>query len=131
MLSKSASIKIPKSLAAVADLYAKTKEERLLLDKQAQSKKDEETLLKDHLISKLQGEQTGVAGKFCRVQAITKLVPQAQDWEAFWKDFNPKTDSDLVQRRLSVTAVNERWDAGKKVSGVVAVHVVDLSVSKL
>ena len=98
---------------------------------EAAAKKAEETAIKDHLISKLQGETTGVAGKLCRVQAVTKLVPLASDWAAFWKAFNPKTDSDLVQKRVSVAAVQARWDAGEKVPGVDAVQIVDLSVSKL
>ena len=130
-MASSTKLVIPKSLAAAADLFHKVKEERLLLDKQAAAKKAEETAIKDHLISKLQGETTGVAGKLCRVQAVTKLVPLASDWAAFWKAFNPKTDSDLVQKRVSVAAVQARWDAGEKVPGVDAVQIVDLSVSKL
>ena len=53
MATKAAALKIPKSLAAVADLYYETKERRLAIEREAKKIAEDEALLKQHLIDNL------------------------------------------------------------------------------
>ena len=133
---KEVPIKLPKTLAAVADRLYIVKNERLALQKEFEKKiealKKEEMVLTDHLINTLpKGEASGIAGKVARASITTKPIPRVEDWNAFWASFKPSRDRDLLQKRLSDTAVKERWDAGKVVPGVSVFNVVSVSLNKL
>lgn len=137
--------KIPKKLAEVADLFYAKKTERLSYNKTIEELKNIEGALKDELIEKLpQGEASGIAGKTCRVSIKKKDVPRVEDWSKLYasivKEYNDhvkrKTGQQdgafaLLTRALADSAVQERWDAGKKVDGVTKFTVTDLSVNKL
>jgi hypothetical protein len=124
--------KFPKTLGACADRVYELRAKRLAMQKEVDAIEAEEKALKVHIIDTLpKSETTGVAGKLARVTVITKQVPQVKDWEAFWKSFNKKTDTDLLQHSLSKPAVEARWEAGKKVAGVEAFTVVTLSINKV
>ena len=127
-----AKFKIPKQLGLCADLLYETKARRLAAQKVVDELAKQESLLKDHLINTLpKGEASGVAGKLARVSIGTKEVFQVKDWDAFWKAFKKGRDEDLLQRRLSDSAVAERFDAGKQVAGVEPFKVVTVSLNKL
>ena len=125
-------MKIPKTLGACADMVYSLKQKRLLIQHEVDELQAQETELRQHIIDTLPKSQaSGVAGKLARVSVVTKVVPRVEDWELFWSKFNPKRDSDLVQRRLSNEAVAARWENGKKVPGVETFTVVSLSINKL
>lgn len=124
--------KFPRSLAACADLYYELRQRRLEGAKALQELEAEERALKQHLIDNLpKAEASGVAGKTARVALVAKQVPQAEDWEALYAYVKRTGSFDLLQRRLSESAVQERWEAGKDVPGVRAFSVLTLSVHKL
>lgn len=125
------SIKLPKTLAACADLYYTTRQERLELDRQADELKKIEAAIKDHLINNLQKDTTGVAGKLCRVQVVIKPEPQVEDWPSFYAYVAKTKSFDLLQRRVSAPAVRERWEANKEIPGISAFQKVDLSIAKV
>ncbi len=135
MATKPAALKIPKSLAAVADLYYTKREERLELQRQAAAIEEDEKLLKQHLIDNLPKSQaTGVAGKLVRVSVTTKEVPQVTDWDKFYAYVaknKAKGGFALLNRAVNAKAINEIWDSGKKVDGVGKFTAVNLSVNKL
>lgn len=127
--------KIPKSLAAAADLYYTTREARLALERQAEANKEFEAALKDHLINNIpKSDATGIAGKVCRVSVQTKAVPQVSDWDKFY-EYVAKNRSKgafaLMNRAVNAKAVKEIWDAGKQVPGVGKFDAVVLSVNKI
>jgi len=125
-------VKFPKTLGACADRIYELRAKRLTAQKEVDAIEAEEKALKEHIINTLpKSETTGVAGKLARVTVVTKQVPQVKDWEAFWKSFNKKTDTDLLQRSLSKAAVEARWEAGKKIAGVEAFTAVTLSINKV
>lgn len=124
--------KFPKSLAACADLLYKTREERLRLAKAVKELDEYETALEEHLIDKLPvSDATGVAGKIARVQIIPKVVPTVKDWDALWKYIFKTKATEFLQRRISVDAVTERWEAGKEVPGVERFNAKKVSVTKV
>lgn len=124
--------KFPKSMGACADLVYQLREKRLAGQKLVDEVEAEEMALKDHIINNLpKSEATGAAGKLARVTVVTKKVPQVRDWDAFWKGFDKKRDIDLLPRSLSKAAVEARWEAGKKIPGVVSFTAVTLSINKV
>ena len=124
--------KMPKTLAACADLYHATNEARLALDKESEVLRKRAAAIKEHIIANLpKSDARGIAGKVVRVTIVKKIKARAADWDAFWAKFDKKRDRDLLQKRLSDEAVNARWEAGKEVAGVEAYTVLDLSVNRL
>jgi hypothetical protein len=127
--------KIPKSLAAAADLYYSTREMRLKLEREAEANKDFENQLKDHLINSIpKSDATGIAGKLCRVSVQTKPIAQVADWEKFYAHVaknRAKGSFALLNKAVNQKAVKEVWDAGKSVPGVEVFNSVVLSVNKV
>ena len=123
---------IPKTLAACADALFKTRAERLAQQKIVDALKEQESALQNHLIDSLsKGDASGIAGKLCSVQVVVKTIPQVENWPAFYA-FIAKTKAfDLLQRRVSDSAVRERWEGGKDVPGVVAFNNPTLSIHQL
>jgi hypothetical protein len=129
---KEAPFKLPKTLAACADLYASLNEARLALDKQSDALKKQASQVKEHIIANLpKSDARGIAGKVVRVTIVKKVKARVADWDAFWAKFDKKKDRDLLQKRLSDEAVNARWEVGKEIAGVESFTVVDLSVNRL
>lgn len=124
--------KFPKHMGACADLLYDLKNRRLAQDKVAGALLEEEKALKEHIIQNLpKSEASGIAGKVARVTVVTKEVPQLKDDDKFFAFMAKNKRWDLMQRRISDTAVREMWDSGKKVPGVEPFTVVTISLNKL
>lgn len=137
-VAKKDPIKLPKTLAACADLYYQKREERLLADKAAAALKSQETFLAEHLIKNLpKSEATGVAGKVARVFVENKddyRPKNAESWKAIWEYIfknKAKGSAALLQRRLSPDAVKEIMESGKPIPGVEKFSYPVLRYSKL
>lgn len=127
-----AKIAIPKKIAQVVDLYAKTREKRLAMEKEVETVAKVEAALRDHLIREIpKGAATGVSGKIARVEIYTDEVPQVEDWNKFYTYVKKNNAFDLLQRRLNGKAVEERWNAKKKVAGVGVFKAVKISLTKV
>lgn len=132
MSAKPTTPKLPKTLALCADrLYAikaiKADAKAVVAGIEA-----EESALTLHLITSLpKTEATGIQGTLCRVSVVPKSVPQVTDWDEFWAKFRVARDRDLIQKRLSSTAVAARWEAGKNVPGVEEIEILTLSINKV
>jgi hypothetical protein len=62
---------------------------------------------------------------------VTKTIPRVADWDKLYA-FVKKTGSfDLLQRRLTDSAIQERWEAGKSVPGVETFNAVSVSINKV
>lgn len=122
----------PKTMGACADRIYSLRLERLAAQKLVDGIEAEEKALKEHIITTLpKSETTGVAGKLARVTVVSKEIPQVRDWDAFYKYVIKNKAFDMLQRRLSDTAVNARLEAGKKVDGVEIFKTVSLSINKV
>lgn len=124
--------KIPKALAACADLLYTTRNERLKIEKQAEELKKQEVLLQEHIIATLPKSQaTGVAGKLARVTIVQKIKPTVKDWDKFYAYVKKNGTFEMLQRRLSDKAIEERWENKKTVPGVEPFTVTTVSVNKV
>jgi hypothetical protein len=124
--------KFPKALGACADRLFELRNHRLAEKKKLDEIQAEETALKNHIIENLpKSEASGVAGKLARVTVVVNQVPQVKDWEAFYKYVKKTGNFDLMQKRLTDTAIKERWDAGQEVPGVEHFNVVSVSINKV
>jgi len=124
-------IKIPKSNGALADRLFVIRQERLDAQRKVDALSAEETALKDAVIDRLPtSDLTGASGKVGRVTVIQDEVPQVEDWDAFYKYMMKKKAFEMLQRRLSTKAVEERLSAGEKVPGVKMFKFKKVSITK-
>lgn len=124
-------LKIPKTLAACADLLFTKRAERLAADKAAEALKAHETFLTNYIIDNLPKSQAeGIVGKLCSVTITRKIKPTVEDWDIFYKYVKRTGAFELLQRRLGEKAVQERWDAGKVIPGVGSFPHLGLSITK-
>jgi len=124
--------KFPPKLGACADRLFQLREKRLEDQKKVDAIEAEEKALKEHIIQTLpKSEASGVAGKIARVTVVSKAVPQVKDWDVFYKHVKKTGEFELLQRRLTDTAIRERWDAGKQVPGVESFNALTVSVNKI
>jgi hypothetical protein len=124
--------KLPKSLAACVDLLYQTRQERLESQRIIEDLHNLETQLKDHIIDKLpKSDATGIAGKLARATIVVKAKPTVENWDEFYAHVKKTGQFDLLQRRLSESAVVERWEDKKAVPGVGKFNVVSVSVNKV
>lgn len=124
--------KFPKTMGACADRLYQVRELRLAEQKKVDEIEAEEKALKEHIIQNLpKSDASGVAGKIARVSVVTKIIPQVEDWDKFYAHIKKKGEFDLLQRRVSDTAVKERWDSGKQVPGVKTFNALTVSINKV
>ena len=138
--SSSAGSKLPKNLGACADEVGDIDRRvdeiaRKLsvhpLNKELEALGARRKLLEAKLLEELPASQaTGVAGQRTRVTVKTKRVPVIQDYDVLIKFIKKTGAFDLLQRRLSVEAVQERWDEKKQVPGIGGFTVKKLSITK-
>jgi hypothetical protein len=110
--------------------YITVRAERLALDKQAADVKKFEEELKSAIIAKYKEQGiTGMGGILGTVNMSKIEEPVAQDWLSIWGYIRENGEFELLHKRLTNTAVRERWDAGVEIPGVGKQDVYRLSVS--
>lgn len=125
-------MKMPKTLGMCADLLYTTRQDRYKLQKEVNALKELESAVEAHLIKELpRSDASGIAGKLCKAQVTSKVVPQVKDWDAFFAYVAKKKAWGLVQKRCSADAIEERWELGVVVPGTEKFTVVKCSLSKL
>lgn len=125
-------VKIPKSLPAVVDRYDEVRETRLKIQKQADVFKEEEGVLRDHLINNIsKSDAAGVTGKLKRVNVVTQDIPRVEDEKKFLAYANKKGNEDLVKIVPNIEAIQARMDDGKKIPGIGTFTIVKLSLKKI
>lgn len=124
--------KYPKSVGACVDLLYQRRAERLAVQARVEELKADEADLERHIFNTFgKQELRGAKGTVASASIKEENVPTMEDWEAF-RAWVVKTKSwDLLQKRLSSTAVRERWNAGKEVPGVGVFHKMSLSLTKV
>lgn len=124
--------KLPKTLAACADMLYETREKRLEIMRKVKELEEAEAKLKQHLINKLpEQDSSGISGKSCRVTLVNKEVPYAKDWKEIYEHIQTTGHFDLLGRRLNNNAVQDRWDNGDKVPGVETYTTTTVSINKV
>lgn len=129
--------KMPKTLAAAADMLYKTQQERYAIQKKVAELEAIEGAIKARIIDELpKSEATGIAGKMARVYVENKTVVKITDFAAYVLDVATRMKKDpgavsLLQKRVGETAVKEVWEAGKKLKGVESMDVPVVRMNKV
>jgi hypothetical protein len=122
---------ISSNLPDLVDNYITTRAQRLVLAKQAEEMEEAEKEMYKTIIAKLrEGGMSAMGGKVGVVKLHETVEPIAQDWPATWAFIKEHDAFELLHKRLTVTAVKERWEHGEEVPGVGRVPKFSLSVSK-
>jgi len=123
---------ISSHLPDIVNLYISTRAQRLALDAQAALVKEQEDDLKRTIIAKFRESDLTALGADNGLVKMKKVVePFVNDWRQLY-DFIIVNDAwELLHKRVTHSAVKERWDDGIEVPGVGRTDVYSLSVSKL
>lgn len=119
-------------LALKADLYYETRELRLKMQREVDEVDKEEKKLKAELINALREQNTrAVGGKVVTVTLKTKHAAIAKNWDDIHRYIVANDAWDIMQKRLTQTAIDLRWADGIVVPGVEKFPVDELSISKV
>ena len=132
LLEKPLSTEAPtETLGELIDKLYQKRTERLALSKQVDAFKAEESDLRRLIIQRLQdvGLDSG-RGSLATASITTDDQASVKDWEAFENYILEHKSFDLLQRRVSITAVRARWENSEVVPGVEKVTLSDLSLTK-
>jgi hypothetical protein len=121
---------ISSQLPDLVNQYISVRAQRLAKDAEVKEIKEFEEVLKDAIISKYREQGLKALGASNGVVKMSILIePVAQDWIPVWEYIKETGAFDLLHKRLTNTAVKERWEAGVEIPGVGRVEVYKLSVS--
>ena len=124
-------MKFPKALGACADKMWELREKKRKAKRVVDEIEVEEKALKAYIINTLpKSEASGISGKVANVTVVSKEIPQVEDYSKFYKYVAKTGRFDLMQKRLSVGAINEMFDDGKKIPGLTTFNVVSISLTK-
>jgi hypothetical protein len=127
-----AALKMPKSLAGVADALYITKQKRLAAQKEIAPLGEFEKTLKEYLINNLPKSQAeGISGKTANAKIVRKEIPYVEDEKKILAFAKKPGNEDLIKISVNMEAVEARWEAGKTVPGVGKHTVVTVSSTKL
>ena len=125
--------RMPKSLATCADKLFEIQLKRYELQQQVEDIKKIETQLREYLISRLpKNDSTGIQGKIALAYVEDIEKPKVSSWPKFYAWVSKNKAFDLLQRRISDTAVRDRMMLvrGKKIPGVKMESIPVLRVGK-
>jgi len=122
----------PKSLGSCVDRLKTLDVKADAIKAQLKVVEDEYRALEAHLIESIPKEDLqGATGKTARVELDRKPVPTAKDWDKLYAYIKKTGAFDLLHKRLSTTACNERWAAKRVIPGVESFTVVKLKLTAL
>lgn len=117
--AKEKPLKVPEKVGAAVDLLYKMREERKALDAKAAAMKAREEEMENAIFSKFKKQDLeGCRGRAAQCSVSRSEVPTPDDWAAIDKYILKTKDLSLLQRRLGVEAVRERWAEGVAIPGV-------------
>lgn len=120
--------RIPETVGGVVDRLYTLKQRKAKLTKISNKIEEEEKLLKEKVINLLdKDDAVGISGKFGKAKIISERMPYAESWDKLQKHIVETGEFDLMQKRLSVTAVRERDEA---IPGIKFLNVKKVSLTK-
>lgn len=126
-----APVVFPDSLGDSIDKYYQLRAQRLNLEKEVKERKRTERAYMEHIIASLRAANMANGGGGVANASIKEVeMPTPKNWQAIW-DFVKANDAwDILQKRLSGKAVQERWDQGIMIEGIETFTKVSLSLTK-
>ena len=121
----------PKTIGACIDLCYDLRAKRLEIEKKADTLKEEQKGLEEHIIQTFDKTDIDGAKGSKATAAITRTtVPSIIDYAAFAAYILKTKQLDLLERRASKSACQARWDDKVVVPGVEPFVKIGLSLTK-
>lgn len=118
-------------IGAMIDALYALREQRLGIERKAKELKEEEVQARNAIFDKLaELGLTKASGGVATAGIKVSIVPLVEDWDKLWEHIIDQGATDLLQKRISVTAWRARYDDGMDVPGVSKVEDVDISLTK-
>lgn len=123
------------SLNALPDELRRIKDIRLAMAKEVETVQAAERAIEDRIIREVPKDSAGVMGLAYKVKIMSDVVPSVDDevggWPALQAFIREHDRFDLIQKRVSSTAIKELWEAGYNVPGVKRMTVPKVSLTKV
>lgn len=115
----------------IVEQYLELKVRRLAASKEVQKMEEQESELKQAIITALrEGKPELLGSSASRVSLSTKYKPVAEDWAKIYQFIGKHNAFELLQRRLTESAVMERLNDGQTIPGINKFPVFDISITK-
>ena len=126
-------VAISSHLPDLINQYISVRAQRLILDKEAASIKEVEDELQKTIVAKFrEGDITAQGasnGLVKMTEVVEPVVNTPEDWDVF-REYIVEHDAwELIHKRVTVTSVRERWEAGEEIPGIGRMTKYKLSVS--
>lgn len=119
-------------LGVLVDEYAEIRDRRLAMQRETDKLDKKEKELKQQIMAEIKAASiSSIGGRIMRGTIHTKQKPVASSWPDIYKHIQATGEFDLLQRRLTETAVLVRWEDKIVIPGIQAFPVDDLSLSKI
>jgi hypothetical protein len=121
----------PKLVATAADNLYILRALRLAVQKVVDEIAAEEGVQREYLIENLpKSKLSGAIGRLACAKIELKTKPRVEDWPKFYAYIKKNNRFDLLQKRVSETAIQEMWDDKKVVPGTDKYQVATVSCTK-
>jgi hypothetical protein len=116
----------------LVECYERTRVRRLALDKEAAGFKEVEEAYKEELIYRMVQTKVGALASTSHVVKMKTVdKPTPKNWDLIHQYIIENGAWELMQNRLTQSAVEERWEAGEAIPGIDKFPVYNVSISKL
>lgn len=118
-------------LGGLIDLLYATRVKRLEAEKEIKALKTQEVAYRVRIKQMLDAASLEAgSGKTATTSVCYTTEPNAKDWPAIYQYIVENDAFDMMQRRLSATAVRDRWNDGIIIPGIEKYDTWDLSLTK-
>lgn len=118
-------------LGTAIDKLYELRAQRLDAEKAIKAMKSDELALRVTIKRLLDAASLeGGRGQIASTSVIHSTEPTAKDWPAIYGFIRENDAFDMLQRRLSATAVKDRWESGIIIPGIEKFDTWDLSLTK-
>ena len=126
-----APVEFPEDLGACIDKYYQLRAQRLNLEKEVKERKRTERAYMEHIIASLKAANMANGGGGVANASIKEVeMPTPKNWPEIWEFVKANDAWDILQKRLSGKAVQERWDQDIMIPGIETFTKVSLSLTK-
>lgn len=116
--------------ALLADTYYETREKRLAMQRAVDAVEKEEKKMKAELIAAFKEHNfKAIGGHIVTITHKLKKTAIATDWNKVHEYIIANDAWDIMQKRLTQSAIDLRWEDKISIPGVEAFPVDDLSIS--
>lgn len=120
------------SIPDLVDAYTHAREQRLKADKVSAELKLQENVYKSDIMRRMQEtKQYALASTTTVLKYNLGKTAIVSDWKKLYAYIKRTGSFELLQRRLTVSAVQERWADNKQVPGVASFPVEDITISSI